>query len=101
MPSLAACTGPDRQNVEAHVTCTVQYLFTSWADTFMTAIYWTKPLLLFSDEENVRLDPMEQFQKVEGGTPNKRRVQMGLPDGHSILLYYQAHGTNIRRSCCP
>ena len=33
----------DRQDVEAHVTCTVQYLFTSWADTYMTAIYWTKP----------------------------------------------------------
>ena len=86
----------DRQDVEAHVTCTVQYLFTSWADTYMTAIYWTKPLLLFSDVENVRLDPMEVFQSAESSTPNKRRVQMGLPDGHSILSYYHVRGTQYQ-----
>ena len=68
----------------------------TWADTFMTAMYWTKPLLLFSDAENVRLDPMEQFQYAEGGTPNKRRVQMGLPDGRSILLYYHVHGAQYQ-----
>ncbi|MCV6577121.1 MAG: hypothetical protein OIF58_15455, partial [Cohaesibacter sp.] len=86
----------DREDVDAHVTCTVQYLFTSWADIYMTAIYWTKPLLLFSDVENVRLDPMEVFQSAESSTPNKRRVLMGLPDGHSILLYYHVRGTQYQ-----
>ena len=86
----------DREDVDAHVTCTVQYLFTSWADTFMIAMYWAKPLLLFSDTENVGLEAMAHFQSAEHGTPNKRRVQMGLPDGHSVLLYYQARGTRYQ-----
>ena len=62
----------------------------------MIAMYWAKPLLLFSDTENVGLEAMAHFQSAEHGTPNKRQVQMGLPDGHSVLLYYQSRGTRYQ-----
>ena len=52
-------------------------------------IEWRRdPLLLFSDERKIGLEEFETFQTNEVGSVNKYHVQMGLPEGHSVLVYY-------------
>ena len=70
----------------------LRYMFTSRAKTYMVRIEWRRdPLLLFSDERRIGLEEFEKFQTNEVGSVNKYHVQMGLPEGHSVLVYYEVN----------
>ena len=49
------------------------------------------PLLLFSDERRIGLEDFGKFQRNEVGSVKNFNVQMGLPEGHSVLMYYVAN----------
>ena len=75
-------------------------MYTSRAKTYMVQIIWNyDPLLLFSDEQRIGVEGLEKFQSKEAGSINKHHVQMGLPEGHSMLVYYAvalSQGANAR-----
>ena len=64
----------------------LQFLFTSRALIYMVRISWERqPLLLFSDVHRIGLESFQHFQTPTNGSVNKHNVQMGLPEGHSVL----------------
>ena len=67
----------------------LQYLFTSRAHIYMVRIGWERqPLLLFSDVHRTGLGSFMHFQIPNNGSVTKHNVQMGLPEGHSVLMYF-------------
>ena len=71
----------------------LQFLFTSRALIYMVRIGWERqPLLLFSDVHRIGLESFQHFQTPTNGTVNKHNVQMGLSEGHSVLLHFSQNG---------
>ena len=71
----------------------LQFLFTSRALIYMVRIGWERqPLLLFSDVHRIGLESFQHFQTPTNGSVNKHNVQMGLPEGHSVLLHFSQNG---------
>ena len=71
----------------------LQFLFTSRALIYMVRIGWERqPLLLFSDVHRIGLESFQHFQTLTNGTVNKHNVQMGLSEGHSVLLHFSQNG---------
>ena len=71
----------------------LRFLFTSRALIYMVRISWERqPMLLFSDIH--RIDPVsfQCFQTPTEGSFGKHNVQMGLPEGHSVLLHFSHNG---------
>ena len=67
----------------------LQYLFTSRAVIYMVRISWERlPLLLFSDVHSIGPISFQHFQNPTDGSFRKHNVQMGLPEGHSVLLHF-------------
>ena len=67
----------------------LQYLFTSRAHIYMVRIGWERqPLLLFSDVHRIGLESFVHFQIPNSGSVTKHNVQMGFPEGHSVLMYF-------------
>ena len=59
----------------------------------MVRIGWERqPLLLFSDVHRIGLESFQHFQTPTNGSVNKHNVQMGLPEGHSVLLHFSQNG---------
>ena len=74
----------------------VQYLYTSRAKIYMTRISSKSgrmiPLLFFSDERKIVFESLYNFQSKDVGSVNKHHVQMGLPEGHSMLVHDAIEG---------
>ena len=71
----------------------LQFLFTFRALIYMVRIGWERqPLLLFSDVHRIGLESFQHFQTPTNGSVNKHNVQMGLPEGHSVLLHFSQNG---------
>ena len=69
----------------------LQFLFTSRAFIYMVRISWERqPMLLFSDIH--RVDPVSFRRFHEDRTLGKHNIQMGLPEGHSVLLHFSNNG---------
>ena len=69
----------------------LQYLFTSRALIYMVRINWERqPMLLFSDPH--RVDPVSFRSFHEDRSLGKHNIQMGLPEGHSVLLHFSHNG---------
>ena len=69
----------------------LQFLFTSRALIYMVRIYWEQqPMLLFSDPH--RVDPVSFRSFHDDRSLGKHNVQMGLPEGHSVLLHFSHNG---------
>ena len=69
----------------------LQFLFTSRALIYMVRIYWERqPMLLFSDPH--RVDPVSFRSFHDDRSLGKHNVQMGLPEGHSVLLHFSHNG---------
>ena len=63
----------------------------------MVRVEWDRyPLLLFSDEQRIGPEAFEKFQKNDVSSVTKYNVQMGLPEGHSILVYYEVGWTRYQ-----
>ena len=78
-----------RTNVCAQVR--LQFLFTSRALIYMVRISWERqPMLLFSDIH--RVDPVSFQCFHTEGSFGKHNIQMGLPEGHSVLLHFSHNG---------
>ena len=78
-----------RTNVFAQVR--LQFLFTSRAFIYMVRIGWERqPMLLFSDVH--RVDPVSFRKFHEDRSLGKHNIQMGLPEGHSVLLHFSNNG---------
>ena len=78
-----------RTNVFAQVR--LQFLFTSRAFIYMVRISWERqPMLLFSDVH--RVDPVSFRRFHEDRSLGKHNIQMGLPEGHSVLLHFLNNG---------
>ena len=55
----------------------------------MVRIRWERqPLLLFSDVHRIGPVSFQHFQTPTDGSFSKHNVQMGLPEGHSVLLHF-------------
>ena len=79
----------ERTNVFAQVR--LQFLFTSRAFIYMVRISWERqPMLLFSDIH--RVDPVSFRRFHEDRSLGKHNIQMGLPEGHSVLLHCSNNG---------
>ena len=69
----------------------LQFLFTSRAFIYMVRISWERqPMLLFSDIH--RVDPVSFRRFHEDRSLGKHNIQMGLPEGHSVLLHFSNNG---------
>ena len=59
----------------------------------MVRISWERqPLLLFSDVHRIGPVSFQHFQTPTDGSFSKHNVQMGLPEGHSVLLHFSQNG---------
>ena len=69
----------------------LQFLFTSRAFIYMVRISWERqPMLLFSD---IHRDEPVSFRRFhEDRSLGKHNIQMGLPEGHSVLLHFSNNG---------
>ena len=73
----------------------LQFLFTSRALIYMVRIYWERqPMLLFSDPH--RVDPVSFRSFHDDRSLGKHNVQMGLPEGHSVLLHFSHNGSTYQ-----
>ena len=78
-----------RTNVYAQVR--LQFLFTSRAFIYMVRIGWERqPMLLFSNIH--RVDPVSFRSFHTDRSLGKHNIQMGLPEGHSVLLHFFNNG---------
>ena len=69
----------------------LQFLFASRALIYMVRINWERqPMLLFSDPH--RVDPVSFRSFHEDRSLGKHNIQMGLPEGHSVLLHFSHNG---------
>ena len=69
----------------------LQFLYTSRALIYMVRISWERqPMLLFSDIH--RVDPVSFRSFHDDRSLGKYNIQMGLPEGHSVLLHFSNNG---------
>ena len=69
----------------------LQFLYTSRAFIYMVRISWERqPMLLFSDIH--RVDPVSFRSFHDDRSLRKHNIQMGLPEGHSVLLHFSNNG---------
>ena len=82
-----------RSDYNVFFAARIQYLYTSRAKIYMTRIIWgDDPLPLFSDEKKIGFESLYNFQSKDVGSVNKHHVQMGLPEGHSMLVHDAIEG---------
>ena len=68
------------------------FFFTSRALIYMVRISWERqPMLLYSVIIH-RVDPVSFRSFHEDRSLGKHNIQMGLPEGHSVLLHFSHNG---------